>query len=601
MTSANKKNFKALVITVAVIVAVNLIGSKIFQRFDLTQDKRYTLSKTSFTILENVREPLYVDVFLDGDFPGEFKKLQTETQQLLEEFRAYNPNIRFRFIDPLDESESADADKREIIYNIFKIDNPVVSAPEKKEIEASIKQIPDLDKAILDSFAGSGMMPARVTMNDKGKQTEAVVFPWAIATYQGRSVKIPLLKSTMAGSTAEKVVGSVQHLEYALANGFNTVANAKEKKVAVIKGNGEMHDLLMADFIKQVRQNYFIGTFTLDSVAKQPQETLTYLKKYDMAVIVKPQETFTDQEKQVLDQYVMNGGKTLWLVDQVNIEMDSLYNQQGMNLAFPRDLNLNDMFFKYGFRINPTLIKDLNCAPIALATGEQGSASQYSQYPWFYAPLAYAPQNAKNPITSNIDGVKLDFANGIDTLKNGIKKTVLLQSSQYSKAVGTPVEVRLDMVQERPEPTEFNKTGNIPLAVLLEGNFHSVYENRVLPFADKSFASEGKATKMIVVSDGDAIRNQLDKDYRPLELGYDKWTNKLYGNKEFLSNCVNYLLDDTGLINIRNKEVTLPILDQQKVYATYTTAQIITVGVPIVALLIFGGIFTIVRKRRYGR
>ncbi|RZJ66142.1 MAG: gliding motility-associated ABC transporter substrate-binding protein GldG [Flavobacterium sp.] len=599
MTNAKKKNLKNLAITIAVLVAVNLIGTKVFQRYDMTQDKRYTLSKTSFAILENVREPMYIDVFLDGDFPGEFKKLQTETQQLLEEFRAYNSNVQFRFINPLDESDNADAEKRDIIYNIFKIDNPVVSDKEKKEIQTSIKEIPDLDKAVLESFAGSGMIPARVTMNDKGKQTEAVVFPWAIATYQGRSVKIPLLKSAMGASTAEKVVGSVQHLEYALANAFNTVANAKEKKVAVIKGNGEMHDLLMADFIKQVRQNYFIGTFTLDSVAKQPAETLSFLKKYDMAVITKPAETFTDQEKQVLDQYIMNGGKTLWLVDQVNIEMDSLYNQQGMNLAFPRDLNLNDMFFKYGFRINPTLVKDLNCAPIALATGEQGSASQYSQYPWFYAPLSYSTSN--NSIVKGLDPVKFDFANGIDTLKNGIKKTVLLQSSQYSRAVGTPVEVRLDMVQERPEPTEFNKTGNIPLAILLEGKFHSVYENRVLPFADKSFVSEGKATKMIVISDGDVIKNQLDKDYRPLELGYDKWTNKLYGNKEFLSNCVNYLLDDTGLINIRSKEVTLPILDQQKVYASYTTAQIITVGVPIVALLLFGLVFTFVRKRRYGR
>lgn len=597
--SAKKKNIKGLFVTVAVLLAVNLIGTKVFKRFDLTQDKRYTLSRTSFDILEDVREPLYVDVFLEGDFPGEFKKLQTETQQMLEEFKAYNSNVQFRFINPLDESESSDASKRDIIYTIFKIDNPVVSPQEKKEIQASIREIPDLNKAVLESFSGSGMTPARVTMNDRGKQTEAVVFPWAVATYQGRSVKIPLLKNAMGASTAEKVVGSVQHLEYALANAFNSVSKNKEKKVAVIKGNGEMHDLLMADFIKQVRQNYFIGTFTLDSVAKQPEETLSYLRKYDLAIIAKPAEAFTDQEKQVLDQFIMGGGKTLWLIDQVKIEMDSLYNNDGASLAFPQNLNLNDMMFKYGLRINPTLVKDIMAAPIALATGEQGSATQYSQYPWFYSPLVYP--TSKNPITSHLDAVKFDFANGIDTLKNGIKKTVLLQSSPYSKPVGTPVEVRLDMVQERPGPAEFNKTGNIPLAVLLEGKFHSVYENRVLPFAQKSFANEGKANKMIVISDGDLIRNQLDKEFRPLELGYDKWTNKLYGNKEFLSNCVNYLLDDNGLINIRSKEVSLPVLDQQKVYASYTTAQIITVGVPIAALLVFGLLFTFLRKRRYGR
>ncbi|NUY82331.1 gliding motility-associated ABC transporter substrate-binding protein GldG [Flavobacterium sp. MAH-1] len=599
MTEAKKKNLKSLIITIVVLLALNLIGIKLFQRFDLTQDKRYTLSKTSFDIMEEIREPMLVDVYLEGDFPGEFKKLQTETRQLLEEYKAYNPNIRFRFIDPLDDSESSAPDKREIIYSIFKMDNPMVSAKETKEIEASINQILDLDKAVLDSFLGTGMTPARVTMNDKGKQTEAVVFPWAIATYQGRSVKVPLLKNMMGASTAEKVVGSVQHLEYAFANAFNTISKNKDKKVAVIKGNGELHDLLMADFIKNTRQNYFIGTFTLDSVAKQPNETLKFLKKYDLAVIAKPSETFTDAEKQVLDQFILNGGKTLWLVDQVKIEMDSLYNSQGSTLAFPMDLNLNDMFFKYGVRINPNLVKDIMAAPIALATGEQGSAAQYSQYPWFYSPLVY-PQS-KNPIVSNIDAVKFDFANSIDTLKNGIKKTVLLHSSQYSKVVGAPVEVRLDMVQERPEPAEFNKTVNIPMAVLLEGKFHSVYENRVLPFKDDTFKNEGKDTKMIVVSDGDVIRNQLDKEYRPLELGYDKWTNKLYGNKEFLSNCVNYLLDDTGLINIRNKEVNLPILDQEKVHASYTTIQAVTVGFPIVLLLVFGALFTYLRKRRYAK
>jgi gliding-associated putative ABC transporter substrate-binding component GldG len=315
--------------------------------------------------------------------------------------------------------------------------------------------------------------------------------------------------------------------------------------------------------------------------------------------VAKPTEAFTDAEKQVLDQYVVNGGKALWLIDQVNMEMDSLYNNNGTTLAFPRDLNLNDMFFKYGFRINPTLVKDVMAAPIALATGQQGSAAQYSQYPWFYSPLVYP--TSKNPIVNNLDPVKFDFASSIDTLKNGIKKTVLLQSSQYSKVVGTPVEVRLDMVQERPDPKEFKGTGNIPLAVLLEGKFHSVYENRVLPFKDASFKTEGKAGKMIVVSDGDVVRNQLDKEYRPLELGYDKWTNKLYGNKEFLGNCVNYLLDDTGLINIRNKEVSLPILDQQKVYDHYSAIQAVTLGFPIVLLVVFGLVFTWLRKRRYAK
>lgn len=561
MVPVKNKNFKTVFFTIAFLLVLNGIGSQFFYRFDLTKDHRYTLSKTSLNILKEVKEPLIIDVFLKGQFPGEFKKLQTETQQILEEFKAYNKNITFEFINPIENEEERDT--------------------------------------IMQSFMERGLTPVNVTVDDKGKQTQEVVFPWAIATYNGKSTKVPLLKNVMGASTAEKVVTSVQHLEYAFANAFNTIVKAKEKKVAVIKGNGELHDLLMADFIKQVRENYFIGTFTLDSVAKKPNESLKYLNKYDLAIIAKPTEKFSDEEKLVLDQFVMHGGKTLWLVDQVNIEMDSLYNDSGASLAYPFDLNLNDMFFKYGVRINPTLVKDMMATPIALATGEQGSATQYTQYPWFYSPLIYPA--SKNPIVTNVDALKFEFANGIDTLKNGIKKTVLLQSSPYSKLVGSPVEVNLNMVSERPEQSEFKNTGNIPLAVLLEGKFRSTYQNRVLPFPEKSYKAVGKDNKMIVISDGDLIRNQLDKNYQPLELGYDKWTNKLYGNKEFLLNCVNYLLDDTGLINIRSKEVNLPLLDKEKVYNNYTQTQWITVGIPIVVLAIFGFVFTILRKRKYGR
>lgn len=560
MKTDKNKNFKTVVFTLAILILINVIGSKFFYRFDLTQDQRYTLSKTSLEILEEVKEPLIIDVFLKGQFPGEFKKLQTETQQILEEFKAYNKNITFQFVNPIDNEEERDT--------------------------------------IIQSFLERGLTPVNVTVEDKGKQTQEVVFPWAIATYNGRSAKVPLLKNIMGASTAEKVVSSVQHLEYAFANALNTIAKAKEKKVAVIKGNGELHDLQMADFIKQVRENYFIGTFTLDSVAKKPNESLAYLKKYDLAIIAKPTEKFSDEEKLVLDQFVMNGGKTLWLIDQVNIEMDSLYNDAGAALAFPFDLNLNDQFFKYGFRINPTLVKDVMATPIALATGEQGSATQYTQYPWFYSPLVYPA--AKNPIVSNVDALKFEFTNGIEILKNDIKKTVLLQSSPYSKLVGAPIDINLNMVTERPEQSDFKNTGNIPLALLLEGKFNSVYKNRVLPFAEKNFKSEGKNNKMIVIADGDMIRNQLDKNYQPLELGYDKWTNKLYGNKEFMMNCVNYLLDDNGLINIRSKEVNLPLLDKEKVYQDYSVIQWITVGLPIAILAIFGFLFTYLRKRKYG-
>jgi gliding-associated putative ABC transporter substrate-binding component GldG len=556
------KFFSKKVLTfIVVLVGINFAGHYFFKRFDLTADKRYTLSDTSLNIIKQVNEPLYVDVFLQGNFPGEFKKLQTETQQLLEEYKAYNSNIIFQFVNPLEKEEERDQ--------------------------------------IMQSFMERGLTPINVTVDDKGKQTQEVVFPWAIVTYNNKSTKVPLLKNMMGASTAEKVVSSVQHLEYAFANAFNTVSKNKERKVAVMKGNGELHDLLMADFIKSVKENYFIGTFTLDSVAKNPNKALKYLNKYDLAIIAKPTEKFTDEEKQVLDQFVMNGGKTLWLVDQVNIEMDSLI-ETPQNLAFPRDLNINDMFFKYGVRIKPDLIKDIQAIPIALATGKQGSATQYTKFPWLYSPAVYS--DSKHPITSNLDMVKFEFANPIELLNNKIKKTVLLHSSKYSRPVGTPIEVSLNMVEDKPEPKEFPIAGStMPVAVLLEGKFNSVYQNRVLPFKDPSFKAQGKNNKMIIVSDGDVVRNQYDKNYQPLELGYDKWTNNLYANKEFMMNCVNYLLDDNGLINIRNKAVDLPLLDRERVHEEYTFIQIITIGMPLLLLLIFGLLFTFIRKRKYSK
>lgn len=555
-----KNNFKKIVSLLAILIGINFAGHFIFKRFDLTADKRYTLSETSLQIVNEIKEPVYIDVFLEGEFPGEFKKLQTETQQLLEEFKAQNSNIIFQFANPLEEEENKDE--------------------------------------TIKSFLDRGLMPVNVTVNDKGQQTQEVVFPWAIATCGNKSVKIPLLKNMMGASTADKVVSSVQHLEYAFTNAINTVSKEKQKRVAIIKGNGELHDILIADFVKSVRDNYYIGTFTLDSVAKNPTETLKYLKKYDLAIIAKPTEVFTDSEKQVLDQFIVNGGKTLWLLDHVSMEMDSLM-QTGENLAFPRDLNLNDQFFKYGIRIKPDLIKDIMNTPISLATGQEGSATQYTQFPWFFSPAVYS--ESSNPIVSNLDVIKFEFTNPIEPLKNDIKKTVLLTSSKYSKLIGTPSEINLNMVEERPEQKEFVGGGNYPVAVLLEGKFHSVYENRVLAFKDNTFKNSGKESKMIVISDGDVIKNQLDKNFQPLELGYDKWTNNLYANKEFLMNCVNYLLDDTGLINIRSKEVDLPMLDKEKVYTEYTYSQVITVGLPLVILVVFGLLFTFLRKRKYSK
>ena len=561
MTTSKKNNIQSLLILIAVLLVLNVVSSYFFHRFDLTKDKRYTLSPTSLNIVKQVENPLYVKIYLQGDLPAEFKRLQSETRDLFEEFQAYNKNIIFEFVDPLENDDESMDNIKELYLK--------------------------------------GLTPINITVDDKGKQSQEMVFPWAIAIYNNKEVNVPLLKNIMGASTTEKVVGSVQHLEYSIAEAINKITKEKQKKVAVIKGNGELHDVQIAKFLMQVRESYHIGPFTLDSVAKNPVGSLDALQKYDLAIIAKPTETFTDAEKQVLDQFIVNGGKTLWLIDQVNMEMDSLYNDSGSTMAFPRDLNLNDMFFKYGFRINPDLVKDETASSIKLATGEQGSATQYQEFKWKFAPLTY-PTNT-HPIVKNLGGIKFDFANSIDTLKNGIKKTVLLQSSQYSKRVGSPVEVNLNIVEEETSPNHYLNTGNIPLSVLLEGSFHSMFENRVLPFEQQSFQSLGKANKMIVISDGDLIKNQLDKNFQPVELGYDQRSGNLYDNKDFLMNCVNYLLDDSGLINIRSKDLDLPLLDRNKVSESYTTTQILTIGLPIFILGLFGVIFTFLRKRKYGK
>ena len=560
MKENKSKALKQLGIVFLAIIVINLISNFFFKRFDLTQDKRYTLSETTLNIIKDVESPLYIEVYLEGNFPPEFKRLQNETKQLLEEFTAYNSNIIFNFKNPIEKEETRVEKMKE--------------------------------------FYAKGMQPLSITVEDKGKQSQEVVFPWAQATYGDKFTKVALLKNLMGASTEQKVISSVQHLEFGFAEAINKISKEKQKKIAVIKGNGELIEPFMADFLRTVKESYYIGPFTLDSVAKQPTQTLEALKKYDLAVIAKPTEAFTEEEKQVLDQFIMNGGKTLWLVDAVSADMDSLYNETGTILAAQRELNLTDMFFKYGIRINPLLVKDEYATPIKLATGNQGSETQMQEYSWKFSPFVYP--TSTNPIVKNMEGIKFEFASPIEILKNDIKKTVLLSSSEYSKTVGTPSPISLDMVTEETTPEEYEGKGLLPVAVLMEGKFKSMYQNRVLPFKDNSFQATGKDNKMIVISDGDVIKNQLDKGM-PLELGFDKWTNQLYGNKEFLMNCVNYLLDDNGLINIRSKDVDLPLLNKEEVYKNYTTAQMVTVGLPIVVLAIFGFLFTFLRKRKYSR
>lgn len=556
-----KKNLKMFLGVTAGLIAVNLAGNYVYHRFDLTSDQRYTLSETTKTILKNVDEPVFIDVYLEGNFPAELRKLQTESKQLLEEFSAYNANINFVFVDPLA------ADK-------------------------------EMSGQIAEQLFANGMKPINISVNDKGKQSQEMVFPWAVATKGDQHAKIQLLKGMAGASTEEKISGSVQHLEYAIAEAVYKVSTEKTKKIAVIKGIGELNDVYIADFLRTLKDSYYIAPFTLDSVAVNPQKTLKDLQGYDLAIIAKPTKAFDENQIEVLDQFVLNGGKSIWMLDQVQADMDSLYNKTGEMLAYPKDQSLGEMLFKYGVRVNPDLVKDEVGAPIKLAIGQKGSETVYDDFVWKFAPFAVSQSG--HPIVKNIEGVKFDFANSIDTLKNNIRKTVLLTSSPYVSKIGTPSVISLAAtVNEKSDTNPSKKIAPVPLAVLLEGSFTSVYKNRVVPFKTDHYLNEGKPTKMIVISDGDVVKNQLDQNGQPMELGYDKWTNAFYGNKEFLMNAVNYLLDDNGLINLRTKEVKLPLLDKEKVYNDYNYIRAVIVALPVALLVVFGFVFTYLRKKKY--
>ena len=332
----------------------------------------------------------------------------------------------------------------------------------------------------------------------------------------------------------------------------------------------------------------------MDSVPSDHNKVFDQLKEFDLLLVAKPTEAFTDEEKYILDQYMVQGGRSLWLIDQVNIELDSLFNETGTGLAVPRGLNLDDMLFRYGVRINPNLVNDLYFTQIVLATGDAND-SQYSPVPWYYNPMVFSPEN--HPVNNNLEALRFQFTSSIDTLSNDYQKTILYHSSPLSKLEGTPRQISLNIVNSPPDRESYND-GNKPLAVLIEGDFISAFRNRIKPLDLNGAMEQGGANKMIVVSDGDLIKNQL-RNGRPLELGYDKWTNNFYGNKEFLINSVNFLLDDNGLINIRSRNVHIPLLDTEKIQKQKSRWQAINIGVPIILLGLFGWVYNRLRRRKY--
>lgn len=545
--------FKGLVI----LVVLNILSSYVYTRFDLTEDNRFTLSEEAVLTAEKFNNPVIIDVLLEGNLPSEFTKLKVETTLLLEQYQSENEAIQFDFINPLDGTE------------------------DRQQTISELQQL--------------GLTPATVTIEEDGKVSNELVFPWAMVNYSNTTIKVPLLKNKLGATAEDRINNSVQQLEYAFADAFTKLGIKEKKRIAVIKGNGEFDDIFLADYLSSIRDYYNIGAITLDSVNSNPQNVLDQLKNFDLALIAKPTERFSDEEKYVLDQFIVNGGKSIWLIDKVAMELDSLFNEEGNAMALRRDLNLDDFFFKYGIRINPVLVNDLYNTPIVLATGE-ANESQYNPLPWVYHPMVFSKNN--HPINTNTEALRFQFSNVIDTISNKNSKTILLSSSPLSKADGIPKQISLSILNKQPEKEAYLQKGNLPLAVLIEGDFNSAYTNRVKPLDLNNTLEKGGKNQMIVIADGDIIKNQL-RNGRPLGLGYDKWTNNTYGNKEFLINSINYLLDDTGLINIRNKKIAIPLLDIQKISNQKSKWQLINIGVPVTMTLLLGLAFHYFRKKKF--
>lgn len=538
-----------VIIVIVGLIAIIFFSNIFYKRFDLTQDHRYTLSEETKNIISTIEEPVAIKVYLEGDFPSEFKRIQQETKQHLEELNALNDQIRFRFINPLTKTQ-------ELIEK--------------------------------------GLQPSRLSIQEDGKVSQEVIFPWALISYKNKIEKVSLLSNTTANSQEEQLQNSIENLEYQFSNALLKITSEKNKKIAVIRGNGELKNINLFSTLTKLGEYYRLAEFTLDSVNSSPQKTLKELLEYDLAIIAKPTERFSEKEKFTLDQFILNGKKSIWLIDKVHAEMDSLM-LSGKMLAFNRDLNITDLLFQYGVRINYNITKDLYSNTIRLASGNIGNQTQFQDFPWLYFPLVISNNN--NPISTNIDPVLLKFPSNIDTLKNGIKKTIILQSSTYAKPIGTPVDVSLNEIAQKPNKESLNN-GNQIFGVLLEGTFKSAYADRVNPFELTNFIKKSKPNKMVVVSDGDIISNEVYRG-EPLDLNKDKWTNKNYGNLDFILNTTQYLLDDSGVLELKSKNLQIQFLDKEKAYQERGLWQIINLILPVLILLVIGFTFNFFRRIKY--
>lgn len=526
-------------------------------RFDLTEEKRYTLSETSQKVIKNVKSPLKIEVYLEGEFPASFKQLQNETRFMLEDFQKLNNKINFTFIDPI------------------------------------AKKMPQ------DTLMAMGMEPSVLPDMKDGKVEQIVIFPYAVLKYKGKGISVPLIVQQSGIDGAEQLQKSMEALEYHLTSAIQKITSDIRKNVGIIVNQDELQPDEFQGFLQMASENYTVAPVIPKNENELTAEDLSYLKKIDALVIAKPRKAFTNGEKLVLDQYMMHGGKTLWMMDAVNAEMDTLFHSKKI-MAYPYGTNMNDFFFNYGIRINPVLVKDFQkSALIRLVSGEVAGNPQYSSFLWPYFPLGVAEN--ENAITRNINPVKFEFPSSIDTLSRaGIQHKVLFETSPYTTLKSIPNYVALSEIVSTDSIGDMErKTHSKILAVSVEGKFKSAYAQRVERNNIPNFKSESDVNKMVVIADGDIGRNAILKG-EPLPLGVDLLTNQQYGNEQFLRNVLDYLLDDHHLMELRNRNIESRLLDRTRINLERKEWQWFNMLVPIIIIAILAGIALYLRKKKFG-
>jgi ABC-2 type transport system permease protein len=547
--SASWIQFSGVII---IVLILSIVSTFVHLRLDLTEDSRYTLSSQTRSILSGLKNDVYIQVYLDGEMDIAFRKLRRSVKEMLDEFHiASGKKLDYEFINP---SAGKDDKDRNNQYN----------ALNKK-----------------------GLFPVEIRARDKeGGISRKRIYPGMIVNYNGVEVPVNFLSNNTSLSSEQNLLHSEEGLEYQMIQTISTLCSDTIYKVAFLEGHGEFTE----NEVSEVTLN-LANFFTVDRGTVRGRQDL--LNKYSAVVIAGPEKSFDEKDKLAVDQYIMNGGKLLWLFEEVKVNEDSLIS--GETIALYRPLNIEDQLFKYGVRVNPAIIQDINCVhlPVKVETGP--SRQQIIPLPWIYNPLL--TPSSGSPITRNLNKVQGRFANFIDTVGEDpdVKKTILLTSSNFSRVVRPPLMISLREIDSPPEQGQFNRSF-LPVAVLLEGRFKSAFRNRMIKdlVEDKSFRvrEESKKTKMIVVADGDIILNGVSQD---------RLTQGTFGNRDFIVNCLNYLVDNSGIMELRSRELKLRLLDKTLIRQNRLMIQIINTGLPVVLVILAGIIYNYFRKKKYSR